>query len=48
MHGMHGRGMFIINPHWILHKTPAGIMPYLVRVLGQDDGARFTLEAQGD
>jgi 23S rRNA (adenine2030-N6)-methyltransferase len=47
-YGMHGSGLFIINPPWTLHRTLAEIMPYLVGVLGQDDGAGFTLEAQGD
>jgi 23S rRNA (adenine2030-N6)-methyltransferase len=47
-YGMHGSGLFIINPPWTLHRILAEIMPYLVGVLGQDDGAGFTLEAQGD
>ena len=44
--GMHGSGMFVINPPWTLHKTLVEIMPYLVRVLGQDAGAGFTLEQE--
>jgi 23S rRNA (adenine2030-N6)-methyltransferase len=44
--GMHGSGIFVINPPWTLHKTLAEIMPYLVRVLGQDAGAGFTLEQE--
>jgi 23S rRNA (adenine2030-N6)-methyltransferase len=47
-YGMHGSGMFVINPPWTLNATLAGIMPYLVEVLGQDAGAGFTLDAQGD
>ena len=35
-YGMHGSGMFIINPPWTLQQTLAEIMPYLVKVLGQD------------
>jgi 23S rRNA (adenine2030-N6)-methyltransferase len=46
--GMHGSGMFIINPPWTLHKTLEEVMPYLVQVLGQDAGAGFTLSGQGD
>jgi 23S rRNA (adenine2030-N6)-methyltransferase len=46
--GMHGSGMFIINPPWTLHQTLEGIMPYLVRVLGQDAGAGFTLSREAD
>ncbi len=44
--GMHGSGMFIINPPWTLHKTLAEIMPYLAQTLGQDAGAGFTLEQE--
>ncbi len=44
--GMHGSGMFVINPPWTLHQTLADIMPYLVQVLGQDAGAGFTLEQE--
>ena len=44
--GMHGSGMFIINPPWTLHKTLEDIMPYLVQVLGQDAEAGFKLEEQ--
>lgn len=42
--GMHGSGMFILNPPWNLHATLELTMPYLVKVLGQDDQACFTLE----
>lgn len=44
--GMHGSGMFVINPPWTLHKTLEDIMPYLVEVLGQDAGAGFTLSGE--
>ncbi len=46
--GMHGSGMFILNPPWNLHATLQQVMPYLVNVLGQDDQASFTLEYQAD
>lgn len=46
--GMHGSGMFVINPPWTLRQTLEAVMPYLVRVLGQDAGASFTLDTQGD
>ncbi|MFT3847352.1 MAG: 23S rRNA (adenine(2030)-N(6))-methyltransferase RlmJ [Propionivibrio sp.] len=42
--GMHGSGMFILNPPWTLHNTLADVMPYLVSVLGTDSGAGFSLE----
>jgi 23S rRNA (adenine2030-N6)-methyltransferase len=44
--GMHGSGLFILNPPWTLHGTLAGVMPYLVDVLGLDAGAGYTLEQQ--
>ncbi|MFA5241230.1 MAG: 23S rRNA (adenine(2030)-N(6))-methyltransferase RlmJ [Sulfuricella sp.] len=44
--GMHGSGMFIINPPWTLQKTLTEIMPFLVQTLGQDAGACFTLEQE--
>lgn len=42
--GMHGSGMFILNPPWTLHRELTEAMPYLVKVLGQDEGAEFSLE----
>jgi 23S rRNA (adenine2030-N6)-methyltransferase len=43
--GMHGSGLFVINPPWMLRKTLAEVMPYLVKVLGRDSGAGFVLES---
>ncbi|WP_079434977.1 23S rRNA (adenine(2030)-N(6))-methyltransferase RlmJ [Zoogloea sp. LCSB751] len=42
--GMHGSGLFIINPPWTLPETLKKVMPYLVGVLGLDDEAKFDLE----
>jgi 23S rRNA (adenine2030-N6)-methyltransferase len=42
--GMHGSGLVVINPPWMLRKTCAEVMPYLVKVLGRDSGAGFVLE----
>ncbi len=42
--GLHSSGMFIINPPWTLEPTLRELMPYLVKVLGNDEGAGFTLE----
>lgn len=44
--GMHGSGLFIVNPPWTLPATLKEVMPYLVQNLAQDDGATFTLESQ--
>ena len=42
--GLHGSGVFILNPPWLLPKALGLSMPYLVRVLGQDAAAGFGLE----
>ena len=42
--GMRGSGLFVLNPPWTLHETLREVMPYLVRVLGQDPNAGFLLE----
>jgi len=42
--GMHGSGMFILNPHWLLHGVLQELMPYLAKVLGHDGKGRFVLE----
>ena len=44
--GMHGSGMFILNPPWVLRGILEDTMPYLVKHLGQDEQAAFTLECQ--
>lgn len=44
--GMHGSGLFVINPPWTLPATLAEAMPYLVKLMGQDTGAGFLLESQ--
>ena len=44
--GMCGSGMFIINPPWVLQGVLQETMPYLVKHLGQEDQAMFTLEYQ--
>ncbi|MBI3283992.1 MAG: 23S rRNA (adenine(2030)-N(6))-methyltransferase RlmJ [Burkholderiales bacterium] len=43
--GLHSSGMFILNPPWTLAATLKEVMPYLVKVLGRDGGAGFTLES---
>ncbi len=42
--GLHSSGMFVLNPPYTLEPTLRDIMPYLVKVLGKDAGAKYTLE----
>ncbi|WP_028536273.1 23S rRNA (adenine(2030)-N(6))-methyltransferase RlmJ [Paludibacterium yongneupense] len=44
--GMHGSGMFIVNPPWTLADTLQNTLPWLSAALAQDDGARYTLESR--
>jgi 23S rRNA (adenine2030-N6)-methyltransferase len=42
--GMHGSGMFILNPPWLLHGVLQEAMPYLAKVLGQNGEGSYVLE----
>jgi len=42
--GLAGSGMFVINPPYTLHDELLAVLPYLVDVLGQYDGANYLLE----
>jgi len=42
--GMHGCGMFILNPPWLLYGELQEVMPYLAKVLGQNGEGSFVLE----
>jgi 23S rRNA (adenine2030-N6)-methyltransferase len=42
--GLHSSGMFVINPPWTLEPMLREMMPFLVKALGRNDQARFTLE----
>ena len=42
--GLAGSGLFVINPPYTLHDELAGVLPWLVEVLGQVDGANFLLD----
>jgi 23S rRNA (adenine2030-N6)-methyltransferase len=44
--GMHGSGMFVINPPWTLYATLQEVMPVLASRLGQDGEGSFVLEQQ--
>ena len=43
--GMHGSGMFIVNPPWTLAEILRRTLPVLTDILGQDDKATFVLES---
>jgi 23S rRNA (adenine2030-N6)-methyltransferase len=42
--GLHGSGMFLVNPPWTLHEALKTAMPYLARELALDDRAGYSLE----
>jgi 23S rRNA (adenine2030-N6)-methyltransferase len=44
--GLHGSGMFIVNPPWKFSEQMLGIMPWLTRALAQDATASFRLDAR--
>jgi len=44
--GLHGSGMFILNPPWLLPKAVELAMPHLAQALAQDSSAGFTLECE--
>jgi len=43
--GLHGSGLFVLNPPWTLPKVLRETMPNLVETLGQDPSAKFELES---
>jgi 23S rRNA (adenine2030-N6)-methyltransferase len=43
--GMHGSGLFVVNPPWTLQETLAGVLPFLASALAVDAGAGFELTA---
>ena len=44
--GLHGSGMFILNPPWLLPAALERALPYLAQVLAQDERAGFSLESE--
>ena len=44
--GMHGSGMWVINPPYLLAEQLQQALPQLVTILGQDAQARFVLQHQ--
>lgn len=45
--GLHGSGVFVVNPPWTLRASLEAALPWLTRVLGQDDHARWSLTHGG-
>lgn len=43
--GMHGSGLYIINPPWTLPATLEATVPWLSELLAIDDGATFYLDS---
>ena len=44
--GMHGSGMFIVNPPWKFTQAMRDIMPWLTKTLAQDASATFQLSSR--
>jgi len=44
--GLHGSGIFILNPPWLLPQALRLALPYLAQVLAQDSSACFSLESE--
>jgi 23S rRNA (adenine2030-N6)-methyltransferase len=42
--GLHGSGMFIVNPPWKFSEKMREIMPWLTHALAQDAAANFRLD----
>lgn len=42
--GMHGSGMWLVNPPYLLAEQLQECLPALARLLAQDDGARYVLD----
>jgi 23S rRNA (adenine2030-N6)-methyltransferase len=44
-HGMHGSGVFVVNPPWTLTASLAESLPFLAGTLGRDAAAGYELQA---
>ncbi len=44
--GLHGSGVFVFNPPWKLEQALGTVMPTLVRLLGQDRSASYSLKSR--
>lgn len=45
-HGMHGSGLYVVNPPWPLTAILNGVLPWLTEVLAQDTTACHGLDVQ--
>lgn len=45
-YGLHGSGIFIVNPPWTLPGMLREVMPYLAKALAQDAHAGYQLESE--
>jgi 23S rRNA (adenine2030-N6)-methyltransferase len=46
--GMHGSGLFVINPPWTLRRDLEATLPFLAQALAQDEAAAYELESKED
>ena len=46
--GLHGSGVFVFNPPWKLRESLGDAMPALVKLLGRDRKASYSLEGKQD
>ncbi len=46
--GLHGSGMFVFNPPWKLKESLGEAMPALLKLLGRDRKASYSLEGKQD
>ncbi len=44
--GLHGSGIFVVNPPWTFAAQMRSLMPWLTRTLAQDAAATFRLDAR--
>jgi len=44
--GLHGSGVFVVNPPWKFSEQMRGIMPWLTRALAQDAVASFRIDGR--
>lgn len=46
--GLTGSGLLVINPPWVLAERLREALPWLVKVLGQDESAAYQLQEQAE